>query len=366
MLDRRRFCQIVAAGATVGLVGPARRTVGASPLAASPATPVASPVAGPERGALWVQDNNMGHAGGLPPDFKAMFTTRRDEWAAARRFIDVYQLRSTSLRDPTNDLSDAFLGDAFLPLLRDANIALSLNVVGAMGLACNVEKGATMAAEIAQIARIARLGGRVDYLSLQSVLSKPTDVCPGYGRDEGYDHRIADIVRYAEELTGRFPGIRIGLVDAMVAKGWDYAPVYRQLVAALRAKNLALDFIHLDFPAEAASPGWSNALAAQRVIRDELGLRFGLLYTSNDAGRTSDEAFYRAVMAAGRDFHAAGGRPDDLVVTSWHPHPAFDLPETDPTGHPFMNVVLDFARLGYVEPNPGASAPATPVATPAA
>lgn len=361
MLDRRQFCRTLAAGAAAGLAGWGR-AAGAAPPAASP---VASPVAGPERADLWVQDNNMGRAGGLPPDFQAMFTTRRDAWAEARRFIGVYQLRSTSLRDPANDLSDAFLRDAFLPVLDAANIALALNVVGAMGVTCAAGKETTMAAEIAQIERIGRLGGRVAYLSLQSVLSKPTDVCPGYGRDTGYDRRIADIVHYAGALTDRFPGIRIGLVDAMVAKGWDYAPIYRQLVAGLHAKNLALAFIHLDFPAETASPGWTNALAAQRVIRDELGLRFGLLYTSNSAGLVSDEVFYRAVMAAGREFHAAGGRPDDAVVTSWHPHPARDLPETDSTGFPFMKDVLDFARLGYVAPNPGASAPvATPVATP--
>jgi len=360
MPDRRRFCQMLAAGTLAGFAR------GAATRAAEPseASPVASPEPGPARGELWVQDNNMGHAGGVSPDFKASFTTGRDAWAEARRFIRVYQLRAPSLLLPANDLSDDFLRDAFLPLLREAHFALALNVTGAMGIGCSADKAKTMVAEIAQIERIARLGGRVDYLSLQSVLSKPSDVCPGYGRDEGYDKRIADIVRYSTELAGRFPGIRIGLVDAMTAKGWDYAPVYRNLVAAMRANNLALDFIHLDFPAEAASPGWTNALAAQRAIRDELGVRFGLLYTSNVAGRTSDEAFYQAVMAAGRDFHAAGGRPDDLILTSWHPHPSVDLPETDPTGYPFMKDVLDFARLGLVEPNPGAAS-ATPVATPA-
>jgi hypothetical protein len=352
MPDRRRFCRSLAAGAIAG-VAAARRLAAL----AAPATP-ATPVAGPERAALWVQDNNMGHAGGLPPDFAAMFTARREEWAEARRFISVYLLRSTALRLPANHLTDAILGDDFLPLLREAKIALALNVVGAMGVTCSTVAAATMAAEVAQIERIERLGGRVDYLSLQSVLSKPTTVCPGYGRDEGYDRRIADIVHYADEMASRFPDVRIGLVDAMTAKGWNYAPVYRQLLEAMHGRGLTLDFIHLDFPAEAASPGWTNALAAQRVIRDELSVRFGLLYTSNIAGRTSDEAFYRAVMAAGRDFRAAGGRPDDAVVTSWHPHPARDLPESDPTGYPFMKDVLAFARLGVVAPNPDAAPPA--------
>src|SRR5581483_1683129 len=90
MPDRRRFCQLLAAGALAGFAR------GAATRAAEPseASPVASPEPGPARGELWVQDNNMGHAGGVSPDFKASFTTGRDAWAEARRFIRVYQLRA--------------------------------------------------------------------------------------------------------------------------------------------------------------------------------------------------------------------------------------------------------------------------------
>jgi hypothetical protein len=299
----------------------------------------------------------MGAAGGLPPDFHELFTTRTAEWEEARRFIRVYLLRSTALRDPANGLDDAFLSDHFLPQLQAWGIELALNTVGAMGVRCSTQKQETMQAEADQIARIARLGGRVQAISLQSVLSKPaTDVCPQYGRDAAYAERIGDIVHYATVMKERFPEIAIGLVDAMVAKGWDYPPVYRDLLAALDAAGLALDFLHLDFPAEAATPHWANARAAEDLIRGELGVRFGLLYTSNVAGRTSDAAFHDAVLAAYRGFHEAGGRPDDLVLTSWHPYPSRDLPEDDPHGFPFMKDVVEFAGLGGVVENAGQGA----------
>jgi hypothetical protein len=291
----------------------------------------------------------MGQAGGLPPDFREMFTTRTAEWAQARRYIGIYVLRSTALRNPANALDDAFLGEHFLPNLREWQIDLALNVVGAMGVGCSSVKQAVMRAEAEQIARIARLGGTVRALSLQSVLSKPaSDVCPSYGRDAAYAERIADIVAYAAFMKERFPDVALGLVDAMVAKGWDYASVYRDLLAALAAAGLRLDFLHLDFPAEAATPGWANARAAEDLIRSELGIRFGLLYTSNVAGRTSDAAFHDAVLAAYQQFHAAGGRPDHLILTSWHPYPSRDLPEDAAQGFPFMKDVLEFSRLGGV------------------
>jgi hypothetical protein len=341
---RRQFLHALAAGALTA------RWWGAAPGRAQDAagTPFPRP-SGPARGVLWIQDNNMGNASGLPPDFHELFTTRTAEWAQARQYIGVYLLRSTALHRPANQLDDAFLRDHFLPSLQSWGIDLTLNVVGAMGVGCSRQKQAVMRAEADQIARIAGLGGRVVAVSLQSVLSKPApNVCSGYGRDAAYTERIADIVRYTAIMKERFPQIAVGLVDAMVAKGWDYAPVYRNLKAALGAAGLTLDFLHLDFPAEAATPGWANARAAEDLIRGELGIRFGLLYTSNTAGRLSDAAFHDAVMAAYRDFRNAGGRPDNLVLTSWHAYPSHDLPENDPEGFPFMKDVLEFGRLGGV------------------
>ena len=134
-----------------------------------------------------------------------------------------------------------------MPKLHAWGIALAVNVTGATHAQCANYPG-RLSAEAAAIQRLLDLGARISFLSLQSPLSKVSRSCPAYGKETGYDLRIADIVRYVATMTERFPGIEIGLVDAMPAKGWAYQDVYRRLQDALTAQGRELAFIHLDFP----------------------------------------------------------------------------------------------------------------------
>src|SRR5215204_6468808 len=187
------------------------------------------PLAGPDRGSLWVQPPNHGGPGGLAPDFFEMFTTRGDGWTEARRFVDVWVVRVTSLLGRDAPLSDAFLAESFLPKLQAWGIALAVNVTGATHAQC-ANHPRRIDSELTAIQRLLDLGADISALSLQSPLSKVSGSCPAYGKETGYDLRIADVVRYAATMTERFPGIEIGLVDAMPAKGWDYQNVYRLLL----------------------------------------------------------------------------------------------------------------------------------------
>jgi hypothetical protein len=310
---------------------------------------------------LWVQPPNFGGAGRLAPDFFEMFTTRGDEWAEARRFIDVWVVRMSSLLGKDAPLRDAFLGDAFLPKLQAWGIALAVNVTGATHAQC-ADHTVRLRTEVAAIQRLLDLGADISYLSLQSPLSKVSGSCPAYGKESGYDLRIADVVRYLATMTERFPGIGIGIVDAMPAKGWVYQDVYRRLLDALTARGLKLAFIHLDFPMESAAPGWANVREAEDLVRGELGVPFGLLYVSKVGGATSNMAFRDNVLAAYRAYRAAGGRPDHLELTSWYAFPTSNLPEDDEATAPFMNLVRNFAHLGGVAPRATPGTPASPSA----
>jgi hypothetical protein len=324
----------------------------------------ATPPAGPDQGTLWVQPPNHGGAGRLAPDLFEMFTTRTDEWAEARRFVGVWVVRITSLVGTDAPLSDAFLGESFLPRLRDWDMALAVNVTGATLAQCANHPG-RLAIETAAIQRLLDLGATISSLSLQSPLSKVGGrACPSYGKESGYDLRIADIVGYLSAMRERFPSIEIGLVDAMPAKGWAYQDVYRRLQEALTARGLALAFIHLDFPMESAAPGWVDVREAEEFVRGELGIPFGLIYVSRIGGETSNVAFRDAVLDAYREYRAAGGRPDHLELTSWYAYPTSTLPEDDEANAPFMNLVRDFALLGGVAPRvaPGTPPAASPVA----
>ncbi len=323
-----------------------------------------TPSAGPDQGSLWVQPPNHGGAGRLAPDFFEMFTTRSDEWAEARRFVDVWVVRMTSLLGKDAPLSDDFLRESFLPKLHAWGIALAVNVTGATLAQC-ADHPSRIGDEVVAIQRLLDLGADISFLSLQSPLSKVGGrVCPAYGKETGYDLRIADIVRYVATMTERFPGIEIGLVDAMPAKGWAYQDVYRRLQDALTAQGRELAFIHLDFPLESAAPGWVNVREAEDFVRGELGVPFGLIYVSKIGGETSNVAFRDAVLDAYRAYRAAGGRPDHLELTSWYAYPTSTLPEDDEANAPFMNLVRDFALLGGVAPQvaPGTPPVASPVA----
>jgi hypothetical protein len=360
---------LAAMGATV--LGPrfaAHTPMGWSALAAPPsADSLFAPTlkAGPDQGSLWVQPPNHGGAGRLAPDFFEMFTTRTDEWAEARRFVDVWVVRMTSLLGKDAPLSDDFLQESFLPKLHAWGIALAVNVTAATLAQCANHPGPPVAGEVAVIQRLLDLGAHISSLSLQSPLSKVGGrVCPAYGKETGYDLRIADVVRYVAAMTERFPGIEIGLVDAMPAKGWGYQDVYRHLQDALTARGLRLAFIHLDFPLESAAPGWVDVREAEDFVRGELGVPFGLIYVSKIGGETSNVAFRDAVLDAYRAYRAAGGRPDHLKLTSWYAYPTSTLPEDDEASAPFMNLVRDFALLGGVVPQvaPGTPPVASPVA----
>ena len=269
----------------------------------------------------------------------------------------------TSLVGRDAPLSDLFLAESFLPKLHEWGIALAVNVTGATRAQCG-DHAARMSDEILAIQRLLDLGADISYLSLQSPLSKVRSSCPAYGREKGYDLRIADIAGYVAAMTERFPGIEIGLVDAMPAKGWDYRDVYLRLQDELTARGLRLAFIHLDFPLESASPGWANVREAEDFVRGELDIAVGLIYVSKVGGATSNVAFRDNVLAEYRAYRAAGGRPDHLELTSWYAFPTSNLPEDDEATAPFMNLVRDFARLGGVTPR---ATPGTPsVASPGA
>jgi len=322
----------------------------------------ATPSAGPDQGALWVQPPNHGGAGRLAPDFFEMFTTRTDEWAEARSFVDVWVVRMTSLLGEDVPLSDTFLEASLLPKLQEWGIALAVNVTGATHAQC-ADHPERLSDEVAAIQHLVDLGADISFLSLQSPLSKVRGSCPAYGKETGYDLRVADIVRYVGHMAERFPGIEIGLVDAMPAKGWDYRGVYLRLLDDLASQGLGLAFIHLDFPMESASPGWANVREVEDFVRGDLRVPFGLIYVSKVGGAISNVAFRDNVLAAYRAYRAAGGRPDHLELTSWYAYPTSTLPEDDEATAPFMNLVRDFARLGGVSPR---ATPGMPPASPSA
>lgn len=291
-----------------------------------------------EQGVLWVEDNNLHVAGGVPVDALQMYEPASlNQWSEARKQIRVYMYRYNSLKNLENGYTDAYLRDNLLPTLKESNIDFALDVP-APNWYCGNNAEKLTNAEGDYMQKISDLGGEVTYVSLQSVLSKPSS-CPNYS----YEKRIDNVVRFAKYIKTRFPGMKVGIIDALVAKRKEYKPVYRQLVESLAKKNLELDYIHLDFPMEKANNNWQNLKEAEEFIRNDLGLRVGVTYTSVKGGMASSKAWQSNVLQAFKEYRSAGGTPDDLLIMSWYIYPRYNLPETK--SYTLMNTVLKFSRL---------------------
>ncbi|MCA1718817.1 MAG: hypothetical protein LC781_18990, partial [Actinobacteria bacterium] len=297
---------------------------------------------------LWYEDNNMGMAGGMPPDFKEKFY-RPDLWAGAREAIDVYYVRATTLLNPENDLDDSFLERNFVPVLEESGVEIALDAVGANFLRARpTPADERIEREVSLVEKLETMGGRVGYVALQSVLSKPL-------REEGrvveypMQQRIEDVVEYAKTARERLPDVEVGIIDALPTKGLDYREPYGRLVAALSEEDLELSFVHLDCPYEHPQEGakitWEGVKEAESFVKEEIGARFGFICTSRTGGEASDEAWNDNVLDAPRQYASVDGSPDEYVVMSWFPHPGSTIPESAESDRfPDTKTLLSFAR----------------------
>jgi hypothetical protein len=344
-LTRRDFLKL-GGGAAVGACALAPLTSACGGLVGSSS--------GSERGStacgtpsLWYEDNNMGTAGGMPPDFEEKFY-QPDTWVRAREVIDVYYVRASMLLNPTNDLDDSFLEESFVPVLEDSGVKIAIDAVGANFLNHRRPAGtARVDRELRLIEKLRAMGGQVGYIALQSVLSKPL-------REEGQvveypmQRRIQDVVEYAKMARERLPDVEIGIIDALPSKGQDYQGPYGELATAL-GDDLRLDFVHLDCPYERAQEGenisWEGIKAVEGFVKRDIATRFGLISTSRTGGETSDETWNDNVLGVPREYAKANGNPDEYAIMSWFPYPSSSIPEeAGPGQFPDTKTVLSFAR----------------------
>ena len=304
---------------------------------------------------LWYEDNNLGRAGGMPPDFIEKFH-RPETFLEASRHIDVYMIRANVLAK----LDDAFLTTLLEPYLRGNRIKLAVDATGVVW-AQAPGRDKAFAANIQLLDRLKRLGIDVHYISLQSVLSKPL-VRAGRTIEYPLGKRNQDVIVFARASRSIYPRAEIGIIDALPSHGKDYRRPYRQLRDAMSREGLNLSYIHVDMPFEIPHElqlgvTWQTLREVERYVEEELDLQFGFFTTSRTGGNISSRAFHDRVMAALECYTGAMGTPRDWLIASWFPHPRKTIPE-NVTGddYPVMRTVLAFGRRLEVMSQAGYSA----------
>ena len=316
---------------------------------------------------IWYEDNNLGRANGMPADFASKFS-QPESFSQASSYLRVYMVRSNVLAA----MDDGFLADSFHPYLTRNNIKLAIDAVGATWMQAP-ERKIIANREIRLLERLKRLGMQVDYVSLQSVLSKPL-VIDGVTVDYPMSKRIKDAVTHAKSVRKIYPQAQIGIIDAIPSHVEDYRQPYLLLKNALARERIALSYIHLDMPFDIPREQllgitWAQARAVESYVEEVLGLRFGFMTTSAKGGRASSKEFHERVLAAQECYLGAGGTPGDLIIASWFPFPQTTIPETAAgDDYPAMRTVLEYGsqldrierRGGLTMGQPGWDAMCTP------
>lgn len=308
---------------------------------------------------LWYEDNNLGSPRGMPADFVEKFRSP-DSFRQATGLIRVYLVRANVLER----LDDQFLGTVLAAYLKENRIRLAMDAGGATWAQMSA-RVSVFHREIALLERLKGLGIEVHHISLQSVLSKPLRI-RGERVDYPLDKRLEDVVAYAKAARAVYPGVEIGIIDALPTHGAEYKEPYRRLKDALSRENIGLGYIHVDMPFDLIhdqrrGASWRTLREVERFVEDELNLRFGLLATTAKGGRSSGKAFHEGVMSMLECYRGMQGTPGDFIIASWFAHPVKTIPETaSGDDYPAMRTVLEFGRRLDQMKKSGMSGPARP------
>lgn len=295
---------------------------------------------------IWYEDNSFGVGKTLPDKFLTKFENI-DIWRRALNSLDVYVFRVNIFNDDNFPmLTDDFITGPFANVLREHQIKIALDTAGPLLSGCK-DRTVRINYELEWVSRLKRLGVAVDYISLQSILSKPYRH-GGVIRECSMQDRVDGAIAYVKRFTKIYPDVVIGVIDALPSHGKPYKETYKYVRDRFRQENLNLGYIHLDLSAEMVWMGrnglsWVKVLEVEDYVK-RLGLNFGLLFTSRRSGQISDEAFYKVIVKENHDYTSAGGNPDHKVVLSWFPFPRRSVRSAGEVGgYPMTDLIWELS-----------------------
>lgn len=205
-----------------------------------------------------------------------------------------------------------------------------------------------------EIRRIERLGGTVRFLRMDepfyfASLYEGPRACQWSTREVA--EKVHDFI---EGLRAERPDITVVSIEPFLQDvevedliGW--LDTYHQV----SGEHFPMFHLDVDF----SRPGWVEGVRQLEDYARSQGIEFGIFYL----GFRSDPSDRIWLEQAGERVKAyeleAGGKPDHVIFMSWHDHPDWTLPETEPdTFTYFINQYFeDKSSLGVKMEGPGAN-----------
>ena len=269
-------------------------------------------------------------------DYFDLFATGA-EWSSSATQIHAFKIYENIglARDPTDE---EFL--RVIDGLRDRGIPLAMELgalpphpgfgpIGASGECGEGIEGFGGVVAVQTVERIADLGGSVALVGFDEPLAHG-HFYQGENACSWSVERVAEeVAAFVAMLREVEPGIVVGDIEpAWVEPEIGAGEIAAWLDAYEAAAGEPLGFFHLDV--DWARPGWPEvAREIEDVVRSR-GVPFGIIYNGGDDTDSDSEWVQLSVERAHTFEQGWGGRPDHVVLQSWHLHPQRVLPEHDP------------------------------------
>ncbi len=182
--------------------------------------------------------------------------------------------------------------------------------------------------DLIEIERIHRLGGRLDYLTLDQPFANG-HVYAGL-RACGYtvEEVVDEVWAWVGEVRRYFPGIAVGSIEPVVSHLYlserDFA-TWLDTWEARTGEPLAFLNIDVDWRIE----DWPERVMAIEALADARGVPFGMLYLGSEDSRQNDTWLEQQMAHAVRYEQVHGGTPQMAGLWSWHSQPDRTLPDDD-------------------------------------
>jgi len=264
-------------------------------------------------GERWYADPNLGTAGGIPQDFYSRMNDL-SSWNEALSKMDVYYLRRSVVRK-VNDQQLKRLAD----ILNQFNITTALDD-GAATWAHGRMVKPDFSPSIKTIERLKRLGFKLKYIGLQSVLSKRKSKYPEYKKLSNMQIRFKDVLAYFSQVGKTFPELSIGIIDALPAKLPDkqVRSIYGELAKKIKTKGFKLAFIHIDLPLSYPRKGirgnsWASISHLALFVKKQLQTHIGIILVSNIGGKQSGKKSWYFIEQGLRHYLNLGLKVDSYI-----------------------------------------------------
>lgn len=287
---------------------------------------------------VWFGINGRSVQRSYPSDYSKLFL-QPSLWADSFSNLSTFVFNQSAYT-MTNTMEPTFIKNNIAPLLKEKEV--SFDTITPSFMSCRrASISDQVLADKNQIQKLMDNGVKVTSIKMQSSLAKPVpDSLKSRCTNYTLAQRINDMVTYAQAMHKFFPDVEFGVVDPTAAHellGNDWKSVLAQTQQRFNAAGEKLSFLILDRQYDYNEFGTSSFSSLEKVkeletyLRDELGIKFGMILTASDRVVTSNKAYYDYSYKYLDEYIKIGGSPDFYFVESWQKYPENVVPETGST-----------------------------------